>query len=60
MIFSIDISVFFNSTTLNVSEDVGSVTIVLLSTNPSSTDITIQVMSNDSNAIGKDANITSN
>ena len=51
---------FFNSTTLNVSEDVGSVTIVLLSTNPSSTDITIQVMSNDSNAIGKDANITSN
>ena len=44
---TIDITVSFNQSTYSVDEDDGPVQPVLVLSNPSSTDITVQVRSND-------------
>ena len=46
----VTISVSFNATTYGVSEDTGSLQPVLVLSNPSSTDITIQVTDNEDTA----------
>ena len=51
------ISVFFNATTYDVSENAGTVTLALVLTNPSSTDITVQVTDNEGTATSKNTNI---
>ena len=47
-------TVTFNQSTYNVDEDDGPAQLVLVLSNPSSTDITISVFSTDGSATGKD------
>ena len=47
-------TVNFNQSAYNVDEDDGPVQLVLVLSNPSSTDITISVFSTDGSATGKD------
>jgi len=54
LILHIAPTVIFNQSTYNVIEDDGPVQPVLVLSNPSSTDITISVFSNDESATGKD------
>ena len=49
----IDVSISFNQSTYNVIEDGGSAQPVLVLSNPSSTDITLQVRSNNITATGE-------
>ena len=52
-LFCIDINIEFNQSTYNVNEDDGPAQPVLVLSNPSSTDITLQVRSNDITATGE-------
>ena len=56
----LDIFVSFNQSTYSVDEDDGPAQPVLVLSDPSSTDITVQVESNDITATGKWTNITFN
>ena len=50
---TIDISITLSQSTYFVDENNGSVRIVLILSNPSSTDITVQVRDNSNNATGE-------
>ena len=54
IVFYVAISVFFNATTYAISENAGPLTPVLVLTNPSSTDVTIQVTDSEDTATSKD------
>ena len=55
--FTIAITVTFNQSTYSVDEDNGLVQPVLILSNPSSTDITVQVITDDNTATGEWTNI---
>ena len=52
-LFCIDITVSFSLSAYTIDEDAGSVQPVLVLSNPSSTNITVQVISNDITATGE-------
>ena len=49
----VDTTVFFNQSTYSATESDGQVQLAVLITNPSSTDITVQVLSTNVSATGK-------
>ena len=53
LIICIAVTVSFSQSTYSVNEDDGVVQPVLVLSNPTSTDITVQVRSNDNTATGK-------
>ena len=52
-------TVMFNQSMYNVDEDAGSVQLVLVLGNPSSSDITVQVITEDGSATGEYCSIAS-
>ena len=53
VINTVDITVMFNQTTYSVNENAGPAQPVLVLSNPSSTDITVQVFNTDGSATGE-------
>ena len=51
--YSTAIAVTFDQSTYSIDEDDGPAQLVLVLTNPSSTDLTVQVISSDRTAIGE-------
>jgi len=57
MLYNVAAMVYFNQPTYNVNEGTGPVQPVLVPTNPSSTDISVEVMGTNVSAFGKIKNM---